>query len=319
METYNKPHKSYEEQIELLKERGLEIKDEQRAIKHLSNISYYRLSAYMLPYKKSSKGVIQNDFIDGTTWDKVYDLYVFDRKLRLLVFDIIERSEISIRTQIIYQLSEKYGSHWQDKREIFKEPEEKILADGKVVKIDVYSEIQSHIEQQLKSNKAEVFIDHYRKKYSTPVNPPSWMCLEIMYLSHLSKICTGLKNRSDISGISRYFDLPPDIFISWLHTINYVRNICAHHSRLWNRSLQITPKKLSSSKRKIWLSSPDTIQRSKMFYFLSLLNYLLQTSNPTSSFKSRLYLLLDEYKHVVNLNAMGFSQDWKKEKMWNLN
>src|SRR5690554_4483601 len=97
--TYTKPHKSYEEQIQLLQERGLEIKDEQRAIKHLNNISYYRLSAYMLPYKKSKNGIIQDNFIEGATWSDVYDLYVFDRKLRILVFDIIERLEISIRTQ----------------------------------------------------------------------------------------------------------------------------------------------------------------------------------------------------------------------------
>lgn len=316
METYSKPHKSYKEQVELLKSRGLEILDEQRVIKHLNNISYYRLSAYMLPYKKSEKGVIINEFKDGTTWDCVYDLYVFDRKLRLLVFDIIERLEISIRTQIIYQLSEKYGSHWQDNKNTFKEPKEIQLQDGSIVTVDVFSEIQNHIKKQLSSNKAEVFIKHYKNKYNNPENPPSWMCLEIMYFSHLSKICTGLKNRSDISGISSYYDLPPDVFVSWLHTINYVRNICAHHSRLWNRSLNIVPKNLISSKNKIWLSDSSRVQRSKMYYFFSILNYLLQTTNPNSSFKSRLFLLLTEYKHIVNLNAMGFIQDWEKEKMW---
>lgn len=315
--TYTKPHKSYEEQIQLLQERGLEIKDEQRAIKHLNNISYYRLSAYMLPYKKSKNGIIQDNFIEGATWSDVYDLYVFDRKLRILVFDIIERLEISIRTQIIYQLSEKYGSHWQDNRDIFKALKEKQLQYGTVVTMDVFSEIQNHIKQQLNSNKAEVFIEHYRNKYSSPENPPSWMCLEVMYFNHLSKICAGLKKRSDISGISEHFGLPPDIFCSWLHTINYVRNLCAHHSRLWNRDLNIVPKRLSFSKSKIWLTNPKTVQRSKMYYFLSMLNYLLQTSNPNSSFKLRLYELLDDYKHVVNHRAMGFLQDWDKEKMWN--
>ncbi len=317
MKTYNKPHKSYEEQVQLLKDRGLIINDEQRAIKHLKNISYYRLSAYMLPYKKSENGVIKDKFLDGTTWDKVYDLYVFDRKLRILVFDIIERLEISIRTQIIYQLAEKYGSHWQDNRSIFKAPSNIILQNGKNVTIDVFLEIQDHIKQQLNNNKAEVFIKHYKSKYDNPINPPSWMCLEIMYFNHLSKICTGLKNRADISSISGYFDLPPDIFCSWLHTINYVRNLCAHHSRLWNRDLSIVPSKLAFSKKKIWLSNPNTVQRSKIYHFFSMLNYLLQTSNPNSSFKHRLYKLLDEYKHIVNLNAMGFSVFWDEEKMWN--
>lgn len=319
MKTYNKPHTSYKEQVHILKKRGLIIDDEERVIKHLNNISYYRLSAYMLPYKQSKDGIIQDNFVDGTTWDNIYDLYVFDRKLRLLVFDMIERLEISIHTQIIYQLSEKYGSHWQDHKEIFKDPKNILLDNKKYVKKDVFSEIQKNIEQQLRSNKAEVFIKHYRNKYNNPKNPPSWMCLEVMYFNHLSKICSGLKNRSDINGISKHFGLPPDIFCSWLHTINYVRNLCAHHSRLWNRDLNIIPKKLNFSKNRIWLNNPDTVRRSKIYYFLSMLNYLLQTSSPNSSFKSRLHTLLENYKNVVNLNSMGFSQDWNKEKMWNFN
>ena len=111
MGVYNKPPLTYAEQVELLISRGLLIPDKKRAERHLSNISYYRLSAYMRPYKQIANEVILDDFIPGTTWDRVYSLYVFDRKLRLLVFDAIERLEVAIRTQIIYQLSHKYGSH----------------------------------------------------------------------------------------------------------------------------------------------------------------------------------------------------------------
>ena len=124
MERYNKPPLTYTEQMELLKSRGMTIPDEKRAERLLANISYYRLSAYMLPYKKSEDGMILDAFKTGTTWDMIYNLYVFDRKLRLLVFDAIERLEVSIRTQIIYQLSHKYGSHWQDRPDIFNPPTE---------------------------------------------------------------------------------------------------------------------------------------------------------------------------------------------------
>ena len=232
MEVFNKPPLTYEKQVELLLSRGLIVTDRKRAERHLANISYYRLSAYMLPYKKKEDGIIIDAFKEGTTWDDIYDLYVFDRKLRLLVFDAIERLEVAIRTQIIYQLSHKYGSHWQDNAHIFNPPREVTLRDGRTITIDVYREIQSHIKEQLHSNRAEVFIQHYHNKYGTPENPPSWMSVEIMYFNHLSKICTGLKNRADINGIASYFALPPKTFCSWLHTMNYVRNICAHHSRL---------------------------------------------------------------------------------------
>lgn len=316
MEIFNKPPLTYEKQVELLISRGLIVTDRKRAERHLANISYYRLSAYMLPYKKKENGIIIDTFKEGTTWDDIYDLYVFDRKLRLLVFDAIERLEVAIRTQIIYQLSHKYGSHWQDNAHIFMPSREVTLRDGRKITIDVYREIQSHIKEQLHSNRAEVFIQHYHNKYDTPENPPSWMSVEIMYFNHLSKICTGLKNRADIVGIASYFALPPKTFCSWLHTMNYVRNICAHHSRLWNRDLNIVPEKLSFSKRLVWINTPDTAKRSKNYYFFCMINYMLQVANPTSQFKTKLKELLEEYKNVISLDSMGFPQGWEEEKMW---
>lgn len=97
----------------------------------------------MLPYKQSENGIILDTFRDGITWEMIYNLYVFDRKLRILVFDAIERLEIAIRTQIIYQLSHKYGSHWQDRQDIFNPPALVTLRNGKTVTIDVYNDIQN--------------------------------------------------------------------------------------------------------------------------------------------------------------------------------
>lgn len=316
MEIYNKPPLTYTEQVELLSSRGMVISNKQRTERHLANISYYRLSAYMLPYKQKENGKILDSFQEGVTWDTVYNLYVFDRKLRLLVFDAIERLEVAIRAQIIYQLSHKYGSHWQDRPEIFTPPKTITLRDGRTVIMDVYGDIQKHIKEQLHNNKAEVFIQHYCNKYDTPINPPSWMSVEVMYFNHLSRICTGLKLRADINGIASYFALPPKTFCSWLHTINYIRNICAHHARLWNRDMNIVPEKLAFSKSLDWVSSPDTVKRSKLYYFLCMLNYMLQTANPTSTFKHRIKDLLTEYQEVASLNAMGFQPDWMNEKMW---
>lgn len=316
MELYNKPPLTYREQVELLKSRGVSFADEQEAEMHLANISYYRLSAYMLPYKKKVGGDIIDQFKEGTTWEMIYRLYAFDRKLRLIVFDAIERLEIAIRTQIIYQLSHKYGSHWQDNANIFHPETTKTLRDGRKVTFDAYGEIQKHIKEQLHNNKAEVFIKHYSSKYDRPENPPSWMSVEVMYFNHLSRICTGLKKRADINGIASYFALPPQTFCSWLHAINYLRNLCAHHARVWNRDMNIIPEKLLFSKSLDWISNPDTVQRSKAYYFFCMLNYLLQTANPTSPFKQRLIDLLEEYRDVVSLNAMGFPNNWKDEKIW---
>lgn len=317
MTTYNKPPLTFQQQVELLKSRGLEITDEERVIRHLSHISYYRLSAYMLPFKIVENGQHTDQFIAGTKWEDIQELYVFDRKLRLLVFDAIERIEIGLRTQIIYQLSLKYGSHWHDRSEIFKRRSKYIKRTGKTIDIDIFQELQKHIHALLESNNAEVFIKHYKTRYDNPTTPPSWMSVETLYFSHLSQICENLRQRTDQTSIASHFDLPPAIFNSWLHTINYVRNICAHHGRLWNRTFKVVPEKLHQSRGKNWITDPEWAKRSRLYYFLCMVNYLLQTVNPTSDFKSRLIKLISDYPNV-SLFEMGFPTHWQQEEMWKI-
>jgi abortive infection bacteriophage resistance protein len=310
---YDKPPLLYTEQIALLKSRGLIIDDEVKAADKLANVSYFRLSAYMFPFKKKVDGKIIDEFRYGTTWNDVYHMYVFDRKLRLLVFDAIEKIEVAVRSQMVYHLSHKYGSHWQDNAEIFA-TKMVTLKDGSQKEVRVFDEIQKHIKEQLSSSQTELFIEHYRDTYHEPVNPPSWMCVEVMYFNQLSKICSYLKERSDVTGIASHFGLPPKVFTSWLHSINYVRNICAHHARLWNRDLKIVPANLEFSKSGKWLVSPKQVQRGKMYYFLCMLNYILQSVNPKSSFTKRLKELIIEYK--PRISAMGFPENWENEEIW---
>ena len=116
--TYNKQPLSYEEQVNLIKSRGLVVNDEAKAIRYFQQISYYRLSAFFLPYQ-----LVKDKFNPGISFDQILDNYSFDRELRLIVFDSIERIEIAIRTQMIYALTLKYkNSHWQDDIKIFKPP-----------------------------------------------------------------------------------------------------------------------------------------------------------------------------------------------------
>ena len=246
----------------------------------------------------------------------VYDLYKFDRKLRLLLFDAIERIEVALRTQIVYQLSLKYGSHWQDRQDIFRTPRQCRRRDGTTFTDDVFRDIQEHIQDQLRNNRSETFIQHYRSTYDTPTNPPSWMSVEIMYFNQLSRICEGLKQRADVVGIAKYFGLPPKQFLSWLHALNFIRNLCAHHARLWNRDMNIVPEKLDFARTLTWISNPNTVRRNKVYYTLCMINYLLQTVNTRSSLKKRLKTLLQQYQHVIDLSSMGFPTNWESEDMW---
>lgn len=311
---FEKPPLTYKEQIELLKSRGLIFDDESKAELQLSNVSYFRLSAYMLPFKKNIHSKIVDEFHYGTNWKSVYNLYAFDRKLRLLVFDAIEKIEVAIRCQLVYVLSHKYRSHWPDNPSILKAPYTITLNDGEQKVIDVYFDIQKHIAEQLANQQAELFIRHYHETYDNPKNPPSWMTVEVMYFNQLSRICSNLRERADRVELARHFSLPPDEFISWLHTLNYVRNICAHHARLWNREINIVPSLLRFSKDKVWITEPRQVNRGKIYYTLCMINYLLQSVNPNSSFSQRLRQLIDEYSPKIS--PMGFPENWKSEKIW---
>ena len=316
MEKYSKPALTYDQQINLLKSRGLNIENPTRAKRHLSNVSYYRISAYMLPYKVMlADGTVTDKFIEGTSWDDIYNLYKFDRKLRLLVFDAIERIEIALRTQIIYQLSHKYGSHWQDNSTIFRTSYN--AKTGKTY--SVFKDIQAHTDEQLNTNREAQFIEHYINTYDDPPTPPSWMSIELLYFSELSKICQGLSSKQDIKDLAAYFGIHnEDVFCSWLHSINYVRNICAHHGRLWNINLAIQPAKYKSPKSGlIWLTKLEikTVKSSRMYYFLCVLLYLLQTINPRTKFRDHFRKFIQEYPDT-NLRQMGFPEDWENHPLW---
>lgn len=317
MRTYNKPALTIDQQISLLEQRGLTIPDKARTKRHLGNVSYYRLSAYMLPYRvRDANGNHLDQFVPDATWDDIYSLYKFDRKLRLLVFDAIERIEIALRTQMIYQLSHKYGSHWQDNARIFKAPPYN-KRTGKTY--NVFLDLQGRIKKQLRVNKKVTFIKHYHNTYDTPPTPPSWMSVELLYFSDLSKICQNLTCKSDRTDIAKAFGVRNDnVFCSWLHTLNYVRNICAHHARLWNILMNITPMKyFNNNPNMIWLSDAEVqnVQSSKLYYTLCIILYLLETVNPKTNFRKHFKDLLAKYPKV-NVGNMGFPVDWENHPLW---
>ena len=187
---YNKIPTSYEDQITLLKQRGLIIPDESKARRYLHQISYFRLSAYFLPYQST-----KDQFNGGVDFEQILDTYRFDRELRLLVFDCIERIEVAIRSQMSHILAHNYkSSHWQDNPLVYVPP----FKDKRTgLMKSPYSDFQKIIQKSCNAKHPEVFIKHYKEKYTTPTNPPSWMCMELLSIGELSKLYVGLKQNKD--------------------------------------------------------------------------------------------------------------------------
>ena len=312
---YNKIPTSYEEQISLLQKRGLAIPDEDRANRYLKQISYYRLSAYFLPYQQ-----VKDKFNDGVDFDQILETYKFDRELRLLVFDCIERIEVTIRSQMIHILSKNYNtSHWQDNPDLFKLP----YLNNRKETIDIYKDIQNIINANCNSKHPEVFIKHYIDKYESPKNPPSWMCLELLTIGELSRVYSGLRQNKDKQDIAGFFELHSTVFTSWLHTLTYVRNICAHHARLWNREFAIKPEILIKPKRK-WVQV-NYSNNHRTFYFLCTLKYLLWGANPNNHLTTKLNSLFQKYPKIP-IRLLGIPSDkdyklfdWKEEPLWLIN
>ena len=310
--TYNKPPLTFAEQLHLMEQRGLLVFDKTAAEAQLSRINYYRLSAYFLPYQRQ-----KDHFNAGTTFSQIIDTYKFDRALRLLVLAAIERIEIATRTQLAYQLSHKYNNaHWQDDKKLFRSA----YRDIRGYKKDPFNDLQEVFEKMRKHKTREIFLEHYMSTYSEPKNPPSWTGIELLSIGELSNLYAGLRNNADRAVVAEQFGLHYSVFGSWLHAISYVRNLCAHHARLWNRDLSIEPAQLKKPKLP-WLSKQYS-NNSRVFYFICCLRYLLHTADPDFGLRNQLLKLLHVYTDVP-VQFMGIPTDsrgqllpWHEEPLW---
>ena len=300
---FNKNGLSIDEQIELLQARGMIISNESKAKMYLKNISYYRLSAYWYTLLETPK--TDHLFISGTHFETVLDTYIFDRKLRLLIFDEIERIEIALRTTIIYNYCLVYGNNWYEDKNLFR---------GK----DTYFYRLQQILLDEMSKTSEVFIKHYRKKYTKPANPPAWMTLELASFGQLSMLYKNLKSCEPRKNVAKHFGLDEIVLESWLDSLSYVRNTCAHHMRLWNRKLPRTPI-LPKNAKNPWLKQTPPIDRHNRIYIsLSMISYLLSGISPGNSFAKKIIELLNKYPKLPRY-YMGFTDDWMNEELWKIN
>jgi abortive infection bacteriophage resistance protein len=229
---YSKPYLPVPDQLTLIKSRGMTITDDALAQSYLEKIGYYRLSGYWYPYRQSRTS---NNFQNGTKFSEVVDLYVFDKKLRLLMMDVIERVEIALRVQITLQLG-KYGPHAHR--------DANVLHPNFSVRPQPNGETKHQkwlrLHDDAFDRSREEFAKHFKTKYAGE-NPPIWIAAELWDFGAMSFLYSGMKKPDQIA-VANNFTLPSfDVMASWLHTINVARNICAHHSRLWNKPNAVRP------------------------------------------------------------------------------
>lgn len=271
--------------------------DERKVGSYLTNIGYHRLSAYVYPFYKIPK--IRLELKRSTTFEQVLALYRFDKKLRMLLFNEIEKIEVAIRSVLAnigcQELQDKY---WMTKPDYF-------------ANADKFRQTLAIIEKELSSNK-EDYIEDFRSNYVESY-PPAWMITEVLSFGNLNYIYSNISSNQLAKHIAGYFGLKPKVFTSWLTVLANLRNMCCHHARIWNRDFMLNPadpKKVKYS----WVDAPR-LDKKRVYYRLCIVRYFLTTVSPNNKFNVKLSELLAEFPSV-DLAAMGFDHGWRNEELW---
>ncbi|USD67540.1 Abi family protein [Vibrio sp. SCSIO 43136] len=327
---YNKPWHSYEDMVVKLQERGLSITDEDKAITYLSRIGYYRLSGYWYTFRQLSgpccplekpkgnkKGgtrrITLEEFKPGAKFEDAIYLYVFDKKLRLLVLDALERIEIAFRVEVAHLLGKRNAFAYLDKEQFFPKFSQQI--NPKTGLTDHHDWVSK--QAGLINRSREKFIEHNKKKHGLPL--PIWIACEVWDFGALSLLYSGMKEQDQDIIASKFGMSNGRVLAKWLRSLNYLRNVCAHHSRLWNRNIIDQPN-LPASTEVPWVShfegkGSDRL-RARPFMLFCIVKHLMDNINPNSTWWMRLTdLMINEFPdmtHIgLDLNSMGVVERWQ--------
>ncbi|MEC0093205.1 Abi family protein [Paenibacillus macquariensis] len=278
-----KPPTTFEQQIDIFKSRELIVTNEDLAVRTLQRINYYRLSAYGLSLKSDDK------YHAETTFEQLLALYEFDRRLRYITMEMVEQVEIAFRAHISYYIAHTYGAMGHMEQEHFRNHEAFLI----------------ELEKEIRRSQ-EVFIKHHVKKYEGKV--PVWVAIKVLSFGALSKLFSNMKS-DDQHHIAKNNYRAPAIYLeSWLKCLSYIRNICAHYGRLYNRILTSKPRLDQKSKQL-------GFAQDKIFAHLYILKEVIPDRNKWTNFVTRLEALLTEYNEVVELKRIGFPEDWESVLM----
>ncbi len=274
-----------EDQVENLKTLGLIVNDENYAKKILCDISYFRLiKAFSLGLKERN-----SNYNDGITFEKIVQLYLFNSNLRQLLFPQIEIIEINLRCRLANYFSNKYGvlGYKQEENFVNSEYHQSFLED-----------INTEVDRNLKAP----FVKNFKENYKDG-EIPLYALVELFSFGTLSKFFKNMKNK-DKKAISNTFNVGYTYFESWIESIAFVRNICAHYGRLYNTKLTKTPilyKQYSS----------NGIGNNRAFSVLLCMKHLIKNDTKWKIFIDTMDALIEKYEGV-DVKTMGFPMDWKK-------
>lgn len=318
MSSFNKPFLTLDQQIALLKSRGMVITDDDRAKRYLGKINYYRLSAYWHPFRKrtdiNGSRTIEEEFQEGVHFSDALNLYIFDKKLRLICLDALERIEVALRADITIELAKIDPWAHRDPGKLhghFSRHRRNGSAQTK------HQKWLDKLDDKAQRSQ-EDFARHFRQNYAG-THMPLWVAAELWDFGALSHLYAGLlfPNRDAVAAI--YGTVTRGEMESWLRCLNDVRNTCAHHSRLWNRPLVNQPRwPLPGNVPEFDHLANDQRAQTRIYAALLVMRHLLRTISPNSSWCQNLKAHLQAFPEndFVSSKNAGFPDGWEKLPIW---
>ena len=280
----HQPPMTIDEQVENLKNIGLIVDDEEYAKKILNDISYFRLiKAYSLNLK-SKNGCYNKQ----TAFKEIVDLYLFNSNFRQLIFPEIEKVEINVRCRLANFFAEQYGVLGYLQAENFSNE-------------NYHAQFLEDIKEEVRRNSKAPFVRNFNENYEGG-NLPIYALVEVFSFGTLSKFYKNMLNK-DKKAIAKTFGVGYTYFESWLESISYVRNICAHYGRIYNAKLSKTPILYKEY-------TQVGIGNNRIYGVLLCLKYLLKDDDHWNLFVDKIELLFDKYP-CVQISTMGFPENWK--------
>lgn len=312
-----KPHLTGQQQLDLLKTRGLQVSNDAEALKSLERFGYYRLSGYFYPLRKTKpigESGRLSEFIEGASFDLVVQLAQFDKKLRILVLDGIETVEVAIRVAVAHKLGKvKTLAHLEPS-----------ILDGRFTQRDWrhpdtpsgYENWLLRYEKALQESKEE-FVAHHFSNYNGQM--PIWAAIEVWDFGMLSRLFAGMQHRDQNAVSGKFGLLDGQVLETWLRTFNFIRNVSAHHSRLWNRAMAEVPRLPALERcRALEFLHQSPQAKERLFGALTCLWFLIRTIEPNSTWKQQVKEHLSTFptSELVSLLSAGFEPGWDSISLW---
>lgn len=317
---YAKPFLTIAEQVALIARRGMHIADAAEAEHYLRHEGYYRLGAYLHPFRQTIPvtGQRLDTYVPTARFSDVIRLYEYDKWLRLVMLSGLRAIEISVRVAIAHHLGAKdifahENPHCFNNAFTTQESSRRGKTQYQAW-LDKYHLLLARDDQ-------EDIVRQFISKYGQKI--PIWVAIELWDFGLLTRFFGGMKF-TDQQAISRHYGVDePHLFASWLRSFNYVRNVCAHHSRLWNRNIVEQPRLVTKH--------PDSLLRhlterdargagTRVYSILALATFVLRRMNYRGPWSRNAVQLLERFPACESLSSgmMGVPHNWRELPLWKI-